>query len=108
MLEGLQVQEAETYKEWLAETEQDASQAPRFKPLPMRAISHLAGQLLAFGIEAALCKTITVRSFEIRLLVPLSQLCAHVGRRLVGSSCIARVRRSLVEGDGLSDCGRSV
>ena len=61
MLEGLQVQEAETYKEWLVANDEDASQVPRYKPLPMRAISHLAGQLLAFGIEAALCKTITVR-----------------------------------------------
>ncbi|VDB91785.1 unnamed protein product [Peniophora sp. CBMAI 1063] len=59
MLEGLQVQEAETYKEWLVANDKDASQVPRYKPLPMRAISHLAGQLLAFGIEAALCKTIT-------------------------------------------------
>ena len=88
MLEGLQVQEAETYKEWLAVSEQDVSQAPRFKPLPMRAISHLAGQLLAFGIEAALCKTITVRTLHL-FHVFLRWLTDHAGRRLLGSARLA-------------------
>lgn len=30
------------------------------KALPMQALDHTAGYLLAFGIKAALCKTITV------------------------------------------------
>jgi hypothetical protein len=30
------------------------------KPFPMQALDHAAGYLLTFGINAALCKTITV------------------------------------------------
>ena len=31
------------------------------RPLPMQALDHAAGYFLAFGIAAALCRTITVR-----------------------------------------------
>ncbi|KAJ7057842.1 CoA-transferase family III domain-containing protein [Mycena amicta] len=38
------------------------------KPLPMQALDHAAGYLLAFGINAALCKTITEGgSYEVRV-----------------------------------------
>ena len=30
------------------------------KPFPLQALDHAAGHLLAFGIAAALCKTMTV------------------------------------------------
>ena len=39
-------------------TSQDTGLVP--KPLPMQALDHAAGYMLAFGIQAALCKTITV------------------------------------------------
>jgi hypothetical protein len=39
----------------------DTSDLPPYRSMPMTAVSHLAGQFLAFGIMVALCKTITVR-----------------------------------------------
>jgi hypothetical protein len=30
------------------------------KPLPMQALDHAAGYFLAFGVNAALCRTVTV------------------------------------------------
>ena len=33
---------------------------PPYRALPMQALDHAAGYLLAFGIAAALCKTVTV------------------------------------------------
>ncbi|KAI0345624.1 CoA-transferase family III, partial [Trametopsis cervina] len=48
------------------ETDTDAELVPR--ALPMQALDHAAGYLLAFGINAALCKTITEGgSWEVRV-----------------------------------------
>ncbi|KAH9924639.1 CoA-transferase family III domain-containing protein [Epithele typhae] len=59
---GFNVAEAEAYAAFTgAEFE-----PPR--PLPMQALDHAAGYLLAFGIQAALCKTITEGgSWEVRV-----------------------------------------
>jgi hypothetical protein len=37
------------------------------RPLPMQALDHAAGYFLAFGINSALCKTITVIKRLLRL-----------------------------------------
>ncbi|KAJ7043855.1 CoA-transferase family III domain-containing protein [Mycena alexandri] len=60
---GFNVAEAEAY----AEFTRDAHELhPR--PLPVQALDHAAGYLLAFGINAALCKTITEGgSWEVRV-----------------------------------------
>jgi hypothetical protein len=56
------VQEAEAYAEYVRETsgEEEAAKLPPYRTLPMQALDHAAGYLLAFGIAAALCKTVTV------------------------------------------------
>jgi hypothetical protein len=57
------VQEAEAYADYVRETvgEEEAAKLPPYRVLPMQALDHAAGYLLAFGIAAALCKTVTVR-----------------------------------------------
>lgn len=61
-LGGFNVQEAEAYAEYVRETsgEEEAAKLPPYRTLPMQALDHAAGYLLAFGIAAALCKTVTV------------------------------------------------
>ena len=56
------MQEAEAYAEYVRETsgEEEAAKLPPYRTLPMQALDHAAGYLLAFGIAAALCKTVTV------------------------------------------------
>ena len=54
---GFNVAEAEAYATYTG-TQMTQPLVPR--PLPMQALDHAAGYLLAFGINAALCKTITV------------------------------------------------
>ena len=53
---GFNVAEGEAYAAFVG----DGSK-PTPRPLPMQALDHAAGYLLAFGINAALCRTITVR-----------------------------------------------
>nr|GAT42737.1 predicted protein [Mycena chlorophos] len=52
------------------------------RPLPMQALDHAAGYLLAFGINAALCKTITEGgSYEVRVsLAAVGQWIRSLGR----------------------------
>jgi hypothetical protein len=56
------VREAEAYADYVRETsgEEEAAKLPPYRTLPMQALDHAAGYLLAFGIAAALCKTVTV------------------------------------------------
>ncbi|KAH9956326.1 CoA-transferase family III domain-containing protein [Lactifluus volemus] len=60
-LGGFNVQEAEAYADYIRETcgEEEAATLPPYRALPMQALDHAAGYLLAFGIAAALCKTVT-------------------------------------------------
>ncbi|KAI0351418.1 CoA-transferase family III [Trametes cingulata] len=62
---GFNVAEAEAYAAYTGEA------GPRPlppRPLPMQALDHAAGYMLAFGIQAALCKTITEGgSWEVRV-----------------------------------------
>ncbi|KAF8260982.1 CoA-transferase family III domain-containing protein [Lactarius quietus] len=60
-LGGFNVQEAEAYAEYVRAThgEDEAASLPPYRALPMQALDHAAGHLLAFGIAAALCKTVT-------------------------------------------------
>ncbi|KAI0629828.1 CoA-transferase family III [Trametes polyzona] len=71
---GFNVAEAEAYAAYTGEA------GPRPlppKPLPMQALDHAAGYMLAFGIQAALCRTITEGgSWEVRVSL------AAVGRWL--------------------------
>ena len=62
-LGGFNVQEAEAYAEYVRETEGEeaAAELPPYRAMPMQALDHAAGYLLAFGVAAALCKTVTVR-----------------------------------------------
>ncbi|KAI0823159.1 CoA-transferase family III [Trametes gibbosa] len=61
---GFNVAEAEAYAVY---TETGPSPLPP-KPLPMQALDHAAGYMLAFGIQAALCKTLTEGgSWEVRV-----------------------------------------
>ncbi|KAJ7750954.1 CoA-transferase family III domain-containing protein [Mycena maculata] len=60
---GFNVSEAEAYAEFAGD---QGPLEPR--PLPMQALDHAAGYLLAFGINAALCKTMTEGgSWEVRV-----------------------------------------
>lgn len=52
---GFNVAENEAYREFHG-LERDV--AP--KPFPLQAIDHVAGYLLAYGVNAALCRSITV------------------------------------------------
>ena len=56
---GFNHAEAEAYLAFQNSGRVDEKVAPR--PLPMQALDHAAGHLLAFGINAALCKVVTVR-----------------------------------------------
>ena len=62
-LGGFNVQEAEAYADYVRETEGEEAVAelPPYRAMPMQALDHAAGYLLAFGVAAALCKTVTVR-----------------------------------------------
>ncbi|KAK0491559.1 CoA-transferase family III domain-containing protein [Armillaria novae-zelandiae] len=55
---------------------------PGPRPLPMQALDHVAGYLLAFGINAALCKTLTEGgSWEVRVsLAAVGQWIRSLGR----------------------------
>lgn len=63
------MQEAEAYAEYIRETEGEeaAAELPPYRAMPMQALDHAAGYLLAFGIAAALCKTVTVRISSLSL-----------------------------------------
>ena len=56
---GFNIAEAQAFASFQGGSTQVSDVSPR--PLPLQAIDHAAGYLLAFGINAALCKTITVR-----------------------------------------------
>jgi len=58
------VQGADAYADYVRETsgEDEAAKLPPYRTLPMQALDHAAGYLLAFDIAAALCKTVTVSS----------------------------------------------
>lgn len=62
-MSGFNVAEARAYAAYMraqgAEVDTLAA-LPPYRALPMQALDHAAGYLLAFGIAAALCKTITV------------------------------------------------
>jgi hypothetical protein len=72
------VQEAEAYADYIRETcgEEEAASLPPYRALPMQALDHAAGYLLAFGIAAALCKTVTVRINNI----PNHTSLSHISR----------------------------
>ncbi|KAH9836210.1 CoA-transferase family III [Rhodofomes roseus] len=74
---GFNVAEGEAHATFSAD---GAGPAPR--PLPMQALDHAAGFLLAFGINAALCKTITEGgSWEVRVsLAAVGQWIRSLGR----------------------------
>ena len=65
---GFNVAEAEAYAAYQSGANKSKSDAAtevnglQPRPLPMQALDHAAGYLLAFGINTALCKTITVRT----------------------------------------------
>ena len=58
---GMNMAEADAYKAFVQGNGGDTSNLPPYRELPMQALDHAAGYFLAFGINAALCKTITVR-----------------------------------------------
>ncbi len=60
---GFNHAEAKAYAAFKQADDGDTKLAPR--AFPMQALDHAAGYLLAFGINAALCKTITVCFFLI-------------------------------------------
>ncbi|KAJ7242828.1 CoA-transferase family III domain-containing protein [Mycena haematopus] len=74
---GFNVAEAEAFAEFSGEEE---PLQPR--PLPMQALDHAAGYLLAFGINSALCKTITEGgSWEVRVsLAAVGQWLRSLGQ----------------------------
>lgn len=55
---GVNVAEGEAYATYEGRSASEGPVLPR--ALPMQALDHAAGYLLAFGINAALCKTVTV------------------------------------------------
>lgn len=61
------MQEGEAYADYVREVagEEQAAKLPPYRALPMQVLDHAAGYLLAFGIAAALCKTVTVRVFSL-------------------------------------------
>ncbi|KAJ7688219.1 CoA-transferase family III domain-containing protein [Mycena olivaceomarginata] len=75
---GFNVAEAESYAKFTGEVEGPLQ--PR--PLPMQALDHAAGYLLTFGINAALCKTITEGgSWEVRVsLAAVGQWIRSLGQ----------------------------
>ncbi|KAF7346039.1 hypothetical protein MSAN_01829900 [Mycena sanguinolenta] len=74
---GFNVAEAAAFAEFAGEKE---LLQPR--PLPMQALDHAAGYLLAFGINAALCKTVTEGgSWEVRVsLAAVGQWIRSLGQ----------------------------
>ncbi|KAH8085960.1 CoA-transferase family III [Cristinia sonorae] len=76
---GFNAAEAEAYSEYLGK---DSTVPLTPKPLPMQALDHAAGYFLAFGINAALCKTITEGgSWEVRVsLAAVAQWIRSLGR----------------------------
>ncbi|KZV66223.1 CoA-transferase family III, partial [Peniophora sp. CONT] len=56
---GFNVAEAEAYAEYMRAQGLNTDDLPPYRQLPMQALDHAAGYFLAFGIAAALCKTIT-------------------------------------------------
>ncbi|RDB16018.1 Succinate--hydroxymethylglutarate CoA-transferase [Hypsizygus marmoreus] len=76
---GFNVAEAEAYMEY-----QGLQVGPHMEPkaLPMQALDHAAAYLLAFGINAALCRTITEGgSWEVRVsLAGVGQWIRSLGR----------------------------
>ncbi|KAJ7857775.1 CoA-transferase family III domain-containing protein [Mycena leptocephala] len=74
---GFNVAEAEAYAQF---TGDEGTLQPR--PLPMQALDHAAGYLLAFGINAALCKTVTEGgSWEVRVsLAAVGQWIKSLGQ----------------------------
>lgn len=55
---GFNHAEVKAYAAFKEANDGDTRLAPR--AFPMQALDHAAGYLLAFGINAALCKTVTV------------------------------------------------
>ncbi|KAI0072040.1 CoA-transferase family III [Panus rudis PR-1116 ss-1] len=76
---GFNVAEAEAYATYDGK---NIEYPPLPKPLPMQALDHAAGYLLAFGINAALCKTITEGgSWEVRVsLAAVGQWIRSLGQ----------------------------
>ncbi|EIW81119.1 CoA-transferase family III [Coniophora puteana RWD-64-598 SS2] len=76
---GINHAEAEAYSAFTGTT---YNGKPPPKPLPMQALDHVAGYFLAFGINAALCKTITEGgSWEVRVsLAAIGQWIRSLGR----------------------------
>ncbi|KAI9064626.1 CoA-transferase family III [Trametes sanguinea] len=63
---GFNVAEAETYAAYTGDNDAPRPLPP--KPLPMQALDHVAGYMLAYGIQAALHKTVTEGgSWEVRV-----------------------------------------
>jgi hypothetical protein len=87
---GFNVAEAEAYAQF---TGDEGTLQPR--PLPMQALDHAAGYLLAFGINAALCNTVTVGPNGQYTLILIHTSHATIGRRVMG-------------GPRISGCGWSV
>ncbi|TFY66167.1 hypothetical protein EVG20_g4916 [Dentipellis fragilis] len=56
---GMSGGEADAYRSFVEATGGDASNLPPYRDLPMQALEHASGFLLAYGIIAALCRTIT-------------------------------------------------
>ncbi|KAF5351563.1 hypothetical protein D9758_007210 [Tetrapyrgos nigripes] len=77
---GFNVAEGQAYSAYLASIGQAADPEPR--PFPMQALDHTAGYLLAFGINAALCKTITEGgSWEVQVsLAAVGQWIRSLGK----------------------------
>ncbi|OBZ71633.1 Formyl-CoA:oxalate CoA-transferase [Grifola frondosa] len=77
---GFNVAEAEAYAAYTNTDSTSESLEPQV--LPMQALDHAAGYLLAFGINAALCKTITEGgSWEVRVsLAAVGQWIRSLGR----------------------------
>ncbi|KAG6864891.1 hypothetical protein C0991_006506 [Blastosporella zonata] len=77
---GFNDAEGKAYKEFVGGVGVAGSRVPR--PLPMQAIDHAAGSLLALGINAALCRTITEGgSWEVRVsLAAVGQWIRSLGR----------------------------
>ncbi|KAJ8080922.1 hypothetical protein PM082_017757 [Marasmius tenuissimus] len=75
---GLNVAEAEAYAQFTGARESPSSP----KPFPVQALDYSAGYLLAFGINAALCKTITDGgSWEVNVsLAAVGQWLRSLGR----------------------------
>lgn len=62
-MSGCNVAEARAYAAYRRAQGAEADELaalPPYRALPMQALDHAAGYLLAFGIAAALCRTITV------------------------------------------------